>query len=320
MRATFRQRLRRAAQNARSSLSDLAARLAEPAPAQLRIGFSKGSIDLVLTKGRAELELRFPSTRVEWMEFEEDSTLLAALSAGRLDFCATNGLAWIALAASLNARVVGARPAAWGLPVPPPGEYRRCTDAALGGPPAATGRSDVDGQERPLHAFPGLEGDLPGHGALASGVDGMAIVDGFYLAGVSFTERHPHALLTLFEELNAVMAWSRARLQQAALLLSRTTGIGPSVAQQALARRPFAPAWTVGPEVFSRLRHAADELAAIETISRPMDIDTLVWTPEGSAAARASRGRIRHMGCRAAGAVSNVHRESRSAPPGTVAP
>jgi ABC-type nitrate/sulfonate/bicarbonate transport system substrate-binding protein len=304
MRATFRQRMRRAAQNVRSGLSDLAARLAEPAPAILRIGFSKRTIDLVLLKERAELELRLPSTRVQWMEFEMDSTMLAALRSGRLDLCATNGsAAWIALAAGLNARVVGVQPAAWSVPLQPPGECRSCTGAALKGPSVATRRSDVGGQACQLLPTPDLEGDLPGYRKLASGADRLPMEDGFYLAGVSFTERHPHALLTLFEELNAVMAWSRVRLQQAALLLSRTTGIAHSVAQQVLAERPFAPTWTVASDVSARLQHAADELAAIGTIFRPIDIGTLVWTPEGAAAVRALRGRSRHIGCGGAGAV-----------------
>ncbi|MDN8848885.1 aliphatic sulfonates ABC transporter substrate-binding protein, partial [Staphylococcus aureus] len=52
------------------------------APAELRIGFQKSSVNLVVLKQQGTLEKRFPGTKVSWYEFPAGPQLLEALSVG----------------------------------------------------------------------------------------------------------------------------------------------------------------------------------------------------------------------------------------------
>lgn len=58
-------------------------------PAQLRIGFQKSAVNLVIVKESRALEQRFPDTRVHWLEFPAGPQQLEALSAGSLDVAIT---------------------------------------------------------------------------------------------------------------------------------------------------------------------------------------------------------------------------------------
>lgn len=81
----LRRRIRQAAQELGRALAVSAARLAEPAPATLRIGCSRSATHLLLLKRQAALEQRFPASRVEWLEFAAEPPLLEALAVGRLE-------------------------------------------------------------------------------------------------------------------------------------------------------------------------------------------------------------------------------------------
>ncbi len=43
--------------------------VAADAPAQLRVGYQKGSVSMVLAKSHQMLEQRFPHTQIKWIEF-----------------------------------------------------------------------------------------------------------------------------------------------------------------------------------------------------------------------------------------------------------
>lgn len=49
---------------------------AEPAPAQVRIGYQKGSVSMVLAREHQLLEKRFPATRIQWIEFPAGPQML----------------------------------------------------------------------------------------------------------------------------------------------------------------------------------------------------------------------------------------------------
>src|SRR5687768_10650395 len=58
-------------------------------PAELRIGFQKGSVNLALLKLRGTLSERLPRTTVKWIEFPAGPQLLEALAVGGIDLGAT---------------------------------------------------------------------------------------------------------------------------------------------------------------------------------------------------------------------------------------
>ncbi|HZT55580.1 MAG TPA: PhnD/SsuA/transferrin family substrate-binding protein, partial [Burkholderiaceae bacterium] len=86
------------------------ARAAET-PAQLRIGFQKSAVNLVILKQQGALEKRFPGARVSWIEFPAGPQLLEALAVGSLDFGLTGDSPPVfAQAAGKDLLYVGAEP------------------------------------------------------------------------------------------------------------------------------------------------------------------------------------------------------------------
>ncbi|HEY8881684.1 MAG TPA: aliphatic sulfonate ABC transporter substrate-binding protein, partial [Roseateles sp.] len=80
-------------------------------PAQVRIGFQKGSLNLALLKSYGLLEQRLPGTRIQWTEFPASPQLLEALALGSVEFGATGDAPPVfAQAAGKDVVYVGAEP------------------------------------------------------------------------------------------------------------------------------------------------------------------------------------------------------------------
>ncbi|MBP2836005.1 sulfonate ABC transporter substrate-binding protein [Dickeya parazeae] len=65
---------------------------ADDAPEQLRIGFQKGSVSLVLAKTHQLLEKQFPHTKISWIEFPAGPQMLEALNIGSIDVGSTGDI------------------------------------------------------------------------------------------------------------------------------------------------------------------------------------------------------------------------------------
>ncbi|MEH2922002.1 sulfonate ABC transporter substrate-binding protein [Samsonia erythrinae] len=80
-------------------------------PTQLRIGYQKGSISLVLAKSHQLLEEQFPKTKISWVEFPAGPQMLEALNVGSIDLGGTGDIPPIfAQAAGADLLYVGAEP------------------------------------------------------------------------------------------------------------------------------------------------------------------------------------------------------------------
>src|SRR6478609_8810042 len=78
---------------------------------QLRIGYQKSAVNLVILKQQGALEKRFPSAKVQWIEFPAGPQLLEALSVGSLEFGLTGDSPPVfAQAAGKDLLYVGAEP------------------------------------------------------------------------------------------------------------------------------------------------------------------------------------------------------------------
>src|SRR5450830_305973 len=53
---------------------------------QLRIGYQKSAVNLVILKQQAVLEKRFPNTQIKWIDFPAGPQLLEALAVGSVEF------------------------------------------------------------------------------------------------------------------------------------------------------------------------------------------------------------------------------------------
>lgn len=80
-------------------------------PTQLRIGFQKSAVNLVVLKQQGALEKSFPNAKVSWIEFPAGPQLLEALAVGSLDFGLTGDSPPVfAQAAGKDLLYVGAEP------------------------------------------------------------------------------------------------------------------------------------------------------------------------------------------------------------------
>nr|WP_255433975.1 sulfonate ABC transporter substrate-binding protein [Pectobacterium sp. CFBP8739] len=80
-------------------------------PAQLRVGYQKGSVSLVLAKAHQLLEKQFPNTKVSWVEFPAGPQMLEALNVGSIDLGGTGDIPPIfAQAAGADLLYVGVEP------------------------------------------------------------------------------------------------------------------------------------------------------------------------------------------------------------------
>ena len=78
---------------------------------QLRIGYQKAAVNLVIAKQSGWLEKRFPNAKISWIDFPAGPQLLEALAAGSLEFGLTGDSPPVfAQAAGKDLVYVGAEP------------------------------------------------------------------------------------------------------------------------------------------------------------------------------------------------------------------
>jgi sulfonate transport system substrate-binding protein len=84
---------------------------AADAPDQLRIGYQKGSVSMVLAKSHKLLEQRFPHTQIKWVEFPAGPQMLEALNVDSIDLGSTGDIPPLfAQAAGADLLYVGSEP------------------------------------------------------------------------------------------------------------------------------------------------------------------------------------------------------------------
>ncbi len=84
---------------------------AADAPQQVRIGYQKGSVSMVLAKSHQLLEQRFPHTQIKWIEFPAGPQMLEALNVNSIDIGSTGDIPPLfAQAAGADLLYVGSEP------------------------------------------------------------------------------------------------------------------------------------------------------------------------------------------------------------------
>ena len=310
-------RVRDAARDLRRAFAALAARLAEPAPTIVRIGLHGSAISLRLLKQQAGLELRFPATRVEWLESAEEAPLIEALSAGRLELGCTG------CAAPLFAQAEGRRVHYVGAELA--GPCRRLAVRVRPDSPC-TSLADLEGGRLALQrggdahcllaralAEVGLEwkdvepvwlAPRDAWGALERGtVDaacscdtegeldpdrcatrdlasalGLSAQDSVYLASPAFATRHPQALLTLLGEVKTAEDGWHSNTRQAGRLRVDAHGALPQL-QGHLALPPHASMAPLTAAWVAGQQRLADDMAQLRLVDAPVTVMDRVWRP-----------------------------------------
>lgn len=299
----------------------------EAKPAQLRIGFQKSAVNLVVLKQQGVLEKRFAGSKVQWIEFPAGPQLLEALAVGGLEFGLTGDSPPVfAQAAGKDLLYVGAEPAkplSSAILVKPDSPIHTLADlkgrrvalqkgssshyllvravekAKLAWseihpiylPPsdarAAFERGSVDAWVVWDPYYAATELDIKPR-VLATGQD-LSANASFYLASRPFVQNHPAALATLLDELTRADAYVQSNRKEAAQLIADFSGLNLATVHLFISRRPRSPVAPLSAATVAEQQRVADAFFAQGLIPKAVQVSQIVWQPpRGLSLAKAS--------------------------------
>ena len=289
----------------------------EKAPEQIRIGYQKSAVNLVILKQQGVLEKRFPNTRIQWAEFPAGPQLLEALAVGSLEFGLTGDSPPVfAQAAGKDLVYVAAEP-----PKPESSAILVLNDSPIRTLADLKGRkvalqkgssahyvlvravekaglrwSDI----QPIYlppadaraAFERKSVDAwviwdPFYAAvelaikprtLATGRD-LSSNNSFYLASRAFATQHGAAVVALMEELSRADAYAQTRRKDAIQLLADFSGLDAGVVSLFLQRRPASPVALLNAATVADQQRVANAFLKLGLIPKPINVADIVWKP-----------------------------------------
>lgn len=290
-------------------------------PEQIRIGFQKSAVNLVVLKQQKTLEQRFKNSKIVWLEFPAGPQLLEALSAGSLDFGMTGDSPPIfAQAANKDLLYVGAEPSkpeSSAILVQPASAIKTLADlknkriALQKGSSAhfllvqavkKAGLAWTDIQPiylAPADARAAFErGSVdawaiwdPYYGAaelsfkprvLSTG-RGLSNNNSFYLAARGFTENYPGTVLHLLDELTKAGRYVQQNRKEVAQLISDVSGLNLATVHLFLSRRADpSPTTVMSPAMAVDQQRVADSFTEIGLIPRAIKVADIVWYPKNA--------------------------------------
>jgi sulfonate transport system substrate-binding protein len=287
------------------------------APAQLRIGFQKSAVNLVILKQQGALEKRFPASKLSWIEFPAGPQLLEALAVGSLDFGLTGDSPPVfAQAAGKDLVYVGAeppKPLSSAILVKADSPLRSLADlkgkkvALQKGSSAhyltvrAIEKARLQWSEfTPIYLAPAdaraafekgavdawaiwdpyyaaTELDLKPR-SLTSGA-GLSNNNSFYLASRTFAQTHPDVVVALLTELTRADAYVQSNRKESAQLIADFSGLSLATVHLFISRRPNAPTAPLTPAIAADQQRVADAFARLGLIPKPVNVADIVWHP-----------------------------------------
>lgn len=287
------------------------------APEQLRIGYQKSAVNLVILKQQGVLEKRFPTTRVSWIEFPAGPQLLEALSVGSLEFGLTGDSPPVfAQAAGKDLLYVGAEP-----PKPDSSAILVLKDSPVKKLADLKGRKIALQKGSSAHYLlvravekAGLQwSDIqpvylaPADARAAferKSVDAWAIWDpyyaatelaiqprvlatgrdlssnnSFYLASRAFATLHAPAVAVLFEELTRADRQAQENRKEVIKLIANFSGLDAGVVSLFLQRRPKSPVGPLSPQTVADQQRVADAFLQLGLIPKTVKVAEIVWQP-----------------------------------------
>jgi len=308
---------------ARGTAAQTTATAAKP-PEQLRIGYQKAAVNLVVLKQKGVLEKRFPSTKITWAEFPAGPQLLEALSVGSLEFGLTGDSPPVfAQAAGKELVYVGVEP-----PKPDSSAILVLGDSPIRSLAGLKGKKIALQKGSSAHYLlvravdkAGLRWDeiqpiylAPADARAAferKSVDAWAIWDpfyaaielaikprvlatgrdlssnnSFYLASRPFATQHGQTLAALLEELTRADALVQSNRADAIKLVSEFSGLDAGVVSLFIQRRPASPVGPLNAAAIADQQRVADAFVRLGLIPRAVKVADVVWRPEGTQVAR----------------------------------
>ncbi|RZJ19999.1 MAG: sulfonate ABC transporter substrate-binding protein, partial [Haliea sp.] len=282
---------------------------------QLRIGYQKSAVNLVIIKQQGTLEKRYPNAKLQWIEFPAGPQLLEALAVGSLEFGLTGDSPPVfAQAAGKDLLYVGAEP-----PKPDSSAILVLGDSPLKKLADIKGRKIALQKGSSAHYLlvravekAGLQwSDInpvylaPADARAAferKSVDAWAIWDpfyaatelalkprvlatgrdltsnnSFYLASRAFTTQHPQVLAVLYDELTRADRLAQENRPEVIKLVAAFSGLDAGVVSLFIQRRPRSPVGPLSAQTVADQQRVADSFYKLGLIPKPVRVSEVVW-------------------------------------------
>ena len=287
---------------------------------ELRIGYQKAAVNLVILKQQGALEKRFPNAKVQWIEFPAGPQLLEALSAGSLEFGLTGDSPPVfAQAAGKDLLYVGAEPAkpessaivvANDSPIKTLADLKGKKVALQKGSSAhyllvrAVEKAGLQWSDiQPIYlapadaraAFERKAVDAwaiwdPFYAAVELALKprvlttgrGLSSNNSFYLASRPFATQHPQAVAVLFDELTRADRLAQQDRPAVIKLISDFGQLDAGVVNLFIQRRPASPVGLITAQAVADQQRVADAFHKLGLIPKPVRVADIVWRPETS--------------------------------------
>jgi sulfonate transport system substrate-binding protein len=287
----------------------------EKAPTQLRIGFQKSAINLILLKQRGTLDALLPGTKISWVEFPAGPQLLEALSVGSLDFGLTGDAPPVfAQSAGKDIVYVGAEP-----PKPKSSAILVAANSSIKTLSDLKGKriafqkgssahnllvralkkagltwSDIDPAYLPpaegRAAFEKVSVDAwviwdPYYASaelssfkprvLTNG-DGLSDNNSFYLSSSAFNQSYPGTIKKLLTALTEADQYIGANKKESADAYADFSGLSLAVVYRFVDRRPVAPTAPLSDKTIAEQQRVADAFYQLGLIPKPIMVSNAV--------------------------------------------
>ncbi|WP_223813111.1 MULTISPECIES: sulfonate ABC transporter substrate-binding protein [Pantoea] len=287
-------------------------------PETVNIGFQKANIFALLKyRGTLDQEFKKQGIAVHWIEFPAGPQMLEGLNIGSIDLAATGDAPpTFAQAAQADLVYLGhspANPKTEAIVVPADSPIKSVAD--LKGKRVALNKgSDVNyllvtaleqagltyKDITPVYLPPAdaraafqrgavdawviwdpyyAEVETNAHARLLKSAEGLVPHYTFYLASRKFAETYPHIATEVVDELGSLSQWANQNQEEAAKIMSTSTGLPQPIWQRALARMPFG-AERMTPEVFTQQQALADTFTRIGLLPVKVDIRSATWSQD----------------------------------------
>lgn len=290
--------------------------MAETAPKQVTIGFQKANIFALLKyRGTLDAEFKKQGIAVKWVEFPAGPQMLEGLNVGSIDLAAT-GDAPPTFAQAAQADLVylahsPANPKTEAIVVPENSDIKTVADLkgkrvalnkgsdvnyllvsalenaglsykdvkAIYLPPAdaraAFQRGAVDAWViwDPYYA----EVETNAKARLIKNAEGLVPHYTFYLSSRKFADTYPQTAKQVVDQLGTLSDWANKNPEEAAKILSTSTGLPEPIWQRAIARMPFG-AERMTPEVFKEQQALADKFTQIGLLPVKVKVASATWS------------------------------------------
>ena len=297
-------------------LGSSAAWAADPSVKQLRVGYQKASVNLVIAKQQKLFEQEFPNAKISWNEFPGGPQILEALAVGSIDIGATGDTPPVYAQAGNKPlhyfAYETAKPLASAILVPSNSKISQLSQ--LKGKRVGVHRGSsahyllVQAVRKAGLQWTDIQpiwlSPADARAAFQKGaIDAWAIWDPyyasaqvedkakvlasgkglspnytFYLASGDLVKNHPQALKGIIKQVNVADKWVQGHKAATATLFAQSTGLKPVVSQTFIQRRPSpSGAALLTKKVIADQQELANRFSELKIIPKSIHIQQAVW-------------------------------------------